>query len=552
MVRAHAPRRVLGLRQPRAPHDLAGRAPTPRTARARHLARCCLMVAIVEPDEEELYLLAILLDDTGIDIAEFMFLNEENEHGRFRCWDYQFAWWSRPVPQQIDQSGRALGKSWGIQMRACAFPFSYPDQDMLLTAPELNHLRPLVDAVESRLLTSRIMTEMLPDTKGKGIARQPHWQVRFRNGAKIVSRLPWPRREGRQGPARHQAGDRRGPGLPAGRLDRDRRVPQPRQRRRPVAGPRRVRACATSSTSTASPRLVGAPQDGHAPAVVDRARGARRQDHHLRRLPAEPRLQAQHLRRARRRHQPAVRARPADGLRRPGERQRVQPGRLLRGQDHLRGAAGPAPDHAAGRQALRDAQGRLVQGPEGLQRLLRRHGRRRHHRPLRDPRVRPARRRAARAARLPGPHPHAADLPRRPGGDRRGGPALLRRQDVTFSIDRTGLGFDLYQRLHRQHGQADQGLQLLRQVRRRPGGPRAGGQGGDRGPGDRAQHRRVRLRRAARGRRRQGLPAALRPRAAHRVAGPVLRHRQVVREGARTAPSASTPRAPSTPWTPAR
>ena len=148
------------------------------------------MAAITEPDEEELYLLAILLDDTGIDVAEFMFLNEENPHGRFRAWDYQFAWWSDQSPQQIDQSGRALGKSWGIQMRACAFPFSYPDQDMLLTAPELNHLRPLVDAVESRLLTSRIMQEMLPDTKGKGIARQPHWQVRFRNGAKIVSRLP--------------------------------------------------------------------------------------------------------------------------------------------------------------------------------------------------------------------------------------------------------------------------------------------------------------------------------------------------------------------------
>jgi hypothetical protein len=146
--------------------------------------------AVVEPDEEELYLLAILMDDTGIDIAEFMFLNEENAHGRFRCWDFQFSWWADQNPQQIDQSGRALGKSWGIQMRACAFPFSYPDQDMLLTAPELNHLRPLVDAVESRLMTSRIMLEMLPDTKGRGIARQPHWQVRFRNGAKIVSRLP--------------------------------------------------------------------------------------------------------------------------------------------------------------------------------------------------------------------------------------------------------------------------------------------------------------------------------------------------------------------------
>jgi hypothetical protein len=148
------------------------------------------MVAILEPDEEEMYLLAILSDDTGIDLAEFMFLNDANEHGRFRCWDFQFPWYNDPSPQQIDQSGRALGKSWGIQMRACAFPFSYPDADMLLTAPELNHLRPLVDAVESRIMTSHIMLAMLPDTKGRGISRQPHWQIRFRNGAKIVSRLP--------------------------------------------------------------------------------------------------------------------------------------------------------------------------------------------------------------------------------------------------------------------------------------------------------------------------------------------------------------------------
>ena len=148
------------------------------------------MTAVVEPDEEELYLLAILMDDSGIDIAEFMFLNEENDHGRFRCYDFQFAWWADESAQQIDQSGRALGKSWGIQLRACAFPFSYPQQDMLLTAPELNHLRPLIDAVEARLKSSEIMSQMLPDTKGQGIARQPHWQVTFRNGAKIVSRLP--------------------------------------------------------------------------------------------------------------------------------------------------------------------------------------------------------------------------------------------------------------------------------------------------------------------------------------------------------------------------
>jgi hypothetical protein len=149
-----------------------------------------LVTAIPELDEEEIYLLCILMDETGIDLAEFLFTNEENPHGRFRCWDFHWAWYADPSAQQIDQSGRALGKSWGVQLRAAAFPFSYPDQDMLLTAPELNHLRPLVDAVEERLMASRILMEMLPNTPGKGVARQPHWQVRFKNGAKIVSRLP--------------------------------------------------------------------------------------------------------------------------------------------------------------------------------------------------------------------------------------------------------------------------------------------------------------------------------------------------------------------------
>jgi hypothetical protein len=34
------------------------------------------------------------------------------------------------------------------------------------------------------------MREMLPDGKGHGIARQPHWQVRFKNGTMLISRLP--------------------------------------------------------------------------------------------------------------------------------------------------------------------------------------------------------------------------------------------------------------------------------------------------------------------------------------------------------------------------
>jgi hypothetical protein len=149
------------------------------------------MSAVVEPDEDDIYLLCILEDETGLDLAEFLWLDEENTaHGRFRAWDFQWNWYADMSPLQIDQCGRAVGKSNGIQMRAFAFPFSYPGQEMLITAPELNHLRPLVDAVEARLLTSRIADEMLPKAKGRGINRQPHWQARFANGARIISRLP--------------------------------------------------------------------------------------------------------------------------------------------------------------------------------------------------------------------------------------------------------------------------------------------------------------------------------------------------------------------------
>jgi hypothetical protein len=91
---------------------------------------------------------------------------------------------------QIDKAARSMGKSVGIQMRAFAFPFNYPGSQMLVTAPELNHLRPLTDAIEARFLACRLGDEMLPNTKGKGIARQPHWQARFLNGAQVVSRLP--------------------------------------------------------------------------------------------------------------------------------------------------------------------------------------------------------------------------------------------------------------------------------------------------------------------------------------------------------------------------
>lgn len=148
------------------------------------------MAAVVLPSEEELYLWAILTDPSGLDLAEFSWHDPESETGCYRAWDFQWKFYRDASPFQVEQGGRSVGKTVGITMRACSMPFIAPGQSMLITAPELNHLRPLTDAIEGRLLGARLLREMLPATKSNGMARQPHWQTKFKNGTRLVSRLP--------------------------------------------------------------------------------------------------------------------------------------------------------------------------------------------------------------------------------------------------------------------------------------------------------------------------------------------------------------------------
>lgn len=117
-------------------------------------------------------------------------IDEEQEDGCFRLWDFQWPWYRDESVFQIDWAGRSLGKSVGITMRAFAFPFNYPGQEMLITAPELNHLRPVTDKLEHQILTHRLSREMLPKQRGNGINHQPQFQAHFINNARIVSRLP--------------------------------------------------------------------------------------------------------------------------------------------------------------------------------------------------------------------------------------------------------------------------------------------------------------------------------------------------------------------------
>jgi len=148
------------------------------------------MSAIPNLTEEEKYLAAIFDDPSGIELAEFLWVDEEQPDRIFRCWDFQWAWYHNEEIFQIDQAGRSLGKSMGIQMRAFAFPFNHPGAEMLITAPELNHLRPITDKVEHMLLANRLTREMLPKQRGNGINHQPQFQAHFINNARIISRLP--------------------------------------------------------------------------------------------------------------------------------------------------------------------------------------------------------------------------------------------------------------------------------------------------------------------------------------------------------------------------
>lgn len=148
-------------------------------------------VSVLEAlSDEEMALVAILQDSSGIDIAEFLWKDADQPDNLFRCWNYQYPWYRNDQKQQIDQCARAIGKSVGIQMRAFAFPFVNPENEMLITAPEMIHLDPVTRNIEDRLLSTRISTEMLDKRGGRtGVIHRP-FEAKFVNGAKIIGRIP--------------------------------------------------------------------------------------------------------------------------------------------------------------------------------------------------------------------------------------------------------------------------------------------------------------------------------------------------------------------------
>jgi hypothetical protein len=146
-------------------------------------------VSVLEDlSEDECYLYAIMLDKSGIDLAEFSMTDDSQDDGCFRAWPFQWAWWRNEAKHQLDQGSRSLGKSLGIKIRSYAFPFNYPGQEMVITAPEGIHLDAITDVIETAFMNNRLGREMLIDGR-QGIKHRP-FHINFKNGARIMGRIP--------------------------------------------------------------------------------------------------------------------------------------------------------------------------------------------------------------------------------------------------------------------------------------------------------------------------------------------------------------------------
>lgn len=143
---------------------------------------------IEDLSEEECYLYAILSDHSGIDQAEFLWNDQTQTDGCWRAWSFQVSWWRNMQRQQIEQSARSLGKSMSIMARACAFPLVHPGQEMVITAPELVHLEPIVSKIEAQMYAVRLYRDLLV-TGRSGVTHRP-FQMNFLNQARIIGRIP--------------------------------------------------------------------------------------------------------------------------------------------------------------------------------------------------------------------------------------------------------------------------------------------------------------------------------------------------------------------------
>ncbi|RTK94018.1 hypothetical protein EKI60_04660 [Candidatus Saccharibacteria bacterium] len=141
---------------------------------------------IYEPlSEAECYLFALTQDESGLDLAEFCLIDDTRPDGIFRAWPFQVSWWRNAENKTIDAGARSVGKSRSISLRAFAFPFIHPGNEMVITAPEAIHLQAVTDNIEILYTRNKLAREML-----QGRIKHRPFHVNFANGARMMGRIP--------------------------------------------------------------------------------------------------------------------------------------------------------------------------------------------------------------------------------------------------------------------------------------------------------------------------------------------------------------------------
>lgn len=153
-------------------------------------------------DMDDLLVYAMLTD--SLYAAELCWENPKNHEfgGLYRVHDYQYPLWRTEDIYAGYACARAVGKTESIKGDAFSHAFKRLGENMLITAPELIHLQPLTDAIEERIRDTRLTREFLDLRGGKtGFTHKP-FGVEYRDGTKIVGRIP--RREGTGVKGQHQ------------------------------------------------------------------------------------------------------------------------------------------------------------------------------------------------------------------------------------------------------------------------------------------------------------------------------------------------------------
>lgn len=138
--------------------------------------------------EEECYLFAILQDASGLDLAEFTFVDDTQDDDCFRAYPVQWPWWRDRSPRQVEQGGRDTGKSMSIQIKAAVHPFYNPGAEMAIVGPEKAHLKRVTTRIEQKFLSIRLLREML--IGGRSQINAWPFLIRFTNGSQIVGAIP--------------------------------------------------------------------------------------------------------------------------------------------------------------------------------------------------------------------------------------------------------------------------------------------------------------------------------------------------------------------------